>query len=195
MTEEKIKSLLQSADNLAPQPSLEHSSITAAVFRRAHRRKIVRRVAPVAAAAILLAAVGIQRLTADRVKQAPQQDKIASLEMQIQQLQERTDATLKLIREVLDYEQKQRRLNKLKAELARTPDPLEQIEREVNKTAFILVYQADRMYREFNQVDSAVQSYNRVIELFPETPSAITAKQRLSQIRQDMIKENKNSNI
>jgi outer membrane protein assembly factor BamD (BamD/ComL family) len=38
------------------------------------------------------------------------------------------------------------------------------------------------MYRELNQTDSAIENYNRVIELFPENKWAKVARQRLSEI-------------
>jgi tetratricopeptide (TPR) repeat protein len=109
------------------------------------------------------------------------------LENQIKQLQARTDAALNLIREVLDEERRQSRLNELQAQLASIPDPLEEVRKQVDKTAFILVYEADRLYNELNQTDSAVENYNRVIELFPENRWAKVARQRLSEIENRKI--------
>jgi outer membrane protein assembly factor BamD (BamD/ComL family) len=85
---------------------------------------------------------------------------------------------------VLEKEQKQRSLDELEAQLASIPDPLEEIQKQVDKTAFILVYQADRLYRELNRTDSAVETYNRVIELFPKNRWAQVARQRLSEIEE-----------
>ena len=71
------------------------------------------------------------------------------------------------------------------AELRRTSgglDPLEDVRRQVEKAAFTTLYQADRMYRELNLRDSALASYRQVILLFPDTPSAKVARQRLSEI-------------
>ncbi len=109
------------------------------------------------------------------------------LETQIKQLQARTDAALSLIQEVLEDEQRQHRLDELKAQLASIPDPLEEIRNQVDKTAFFLVYQADRLYKELNQTESAVENYNRVIELFPENRWAKVARQRLSEIENRKI--------
>jgi outer membrane protein assembly factor BamD (BamD/ComL family) len=88
---------------------------------------------------------------------------------------------------VLDEERRQSRLNELEAQLASIPDPLEEVQKQVDKTAFILVYQADRLYRELNQTDSAVENYNRVIKLFPENQWAKVARQRLSEIENRKI--------
>jgi len=183
MTEEKIKNLLQKADKAAPAQTPVCSSLTAAVRRRAGRRRFVNIAAPVATAAALLIIFGAWRLAARTTQTKQHQNKIASLQAEIKELHARTDAALKLIQEVLENQRQQRRLDELQTQLAAIPDPLEEIRKQVDKTAFILVYQADRMYRELNQKDSAIRAYNRVMELFPQTQSAKVAEQRLSQIQ------------
>jgi outer membrane protein assembly factor BamD (BamD/ComL family) len=46
-----------------------------------------------------------------------------------------------------------------------------------------MVYQADRMYHELNLRESAVASYQRTIELFPQTHWAQVAKDRLAELK------------
>ncbi len=145
-------------------------------------------VGPVATAAVLMIALGIWSITQRIPQMTPEQKQIASLEMQVRQLQARTDAAISLIQEVLEQERRQKRLDELEAELAGIPDPLDEMQEQVDKTAFILVYQADRLYRELNQTDSAVEAYNRVIRLFPKNQWAQVARERLEEI------ENKKSN-
>ncbi|MHC4456291.1 MAG: tetratricopeptide repeat protein [Planctomycetota bacterium] len=186
MTEDKIKNLLQKADQTAGHPAPIPDNLTAAVRRRARQRHFANLTIPTATAAIILIAFGIWLLTTKtEIGQSP--EKIASLEAQIQLLQARTDAALNLIQEVIENERKQRRLDELQARLANIPDPLEEIQNQVEKTAFILVYQADRMHRELNQKDSAIQAYNQVIRLFPQTRSAEVARQKLSEIQNNSI--------
>jgi hypothetical protein len=178
MTEDKIKNLLQKADQTAGGPvpvSIDFS----AVRRRAGRRQTINLAARVAAAAVVVIALGIWSFTAKKTRD---RQRIVALEMQVEQLRAQTDATLKLIREVLDEERKQRRLNELQAQLASYSNPLEEIQKEVDKTAFILVYQANRMYSELDQKDAAIQAYNRVIEFFPQSRWAEVARQRLLEI-------------
>ena len=74
------------------------------------------------------------------------------------------------------------RIEELEAQLASIPDPLEELNKQVDKTAYILIYQADRLYKELNQTDSAVENYNRVVELFPENRWANVARERLKEI-------------
>ena len=182
MTEEKIKNLLQKVDQMAACPIPVPINIAASVRRRANQKRLQNIIAPLSVAAMLVIAAGIWGLTTRTTKTIEDKNKIVSLELQVQQLQDRIDATLKLTQKVLEYEQQQSRLNELEAKLASIPDSLEETRAEVDKTAFILLYQADRMYRERNQRASAVQTYKRIIELFPQSPSAETARQRLAEI-------------
>jgi tetratricopeptide (TPR) repeat protein len=182
MTEDKLKNLLQEADRIAGPPKPVGVSLST-IRRRVKYRWIFFKV-PVAAAAVLLIAAGILSYIIKTPQTSDRQEKIASLENQIRQLQASTDAAINLIHEVLEKERQQNRLNELQAQLAAMPDPLEEIQQQVDKTAFILVYQADRMYRELNQTESAVETYKRVIQLFPENQWAQVARQRLAQIKE-----------
>ncbi len=183
MTEDKIKNLLQEADRMAGLPGAVSANLSAIVRRRAHRRHLrISLTAPLAAAAVILIAAGIWNLAIRTTEKTKDQEKIVLLEKQFEQLQAKTDAAINLIQEVLVAEQKKDSLDELEAQLASIPDPLEEIQIQVDKTAFILVYQADRLYRELNRTDSAVETYNRVIELFPKNRWAQVARERLSEI-------------
>jgi tetratricopeptide (TPR) repeat protein len=179
MTEEEIKKLLKRADETAGEFQPVRVNLSA-IHRRASRRRLVNIVWPVCAAAVLMIAFSIWSLTL-RTAQT-ERDRIASLENQVKQLNARAEVAMNLIQEMLEQEKRRQRLDELEARLASIPDPLEEIQRQVDKTAFILVYQADRMYRELNQTDSAIENYNRVIELFPDNRWAKVARQRLSEI-------------
>lgn len=190
MREDEIKKLLQRADKTAggPSPVRVNSS---AIHHRANRKKIITMAVPLAAAAVLMVVLGILVLRFGNTGPTEEQKKIASLENQVKQLQARTNAALDFIQQVLDEERRQNRLDELEAQLASIPDPLEEVQKQVDKTAFILVYQADRLYRELNQTDSAVENYKRVIELFPENRWAKVARQRLSEIKNENTSKTK----
>lgn len=189
MTEDKIKNLLQQADMATGGAAHAHVNLSS-IRKRAGRKNMIMMIAPLASAAVLIVAlstVAIIFRTTEPTGPTGEQQKIALLETQIKQLQARTDAALSLIQEVLEDEKRQHRLDELKARLASIPDPLEEVRQQVDKTAFILVYQADRLYNELNQTDSAVENYKRVIELFPENRWAKVARQRLSEIENRKI--------
>lgn len=180
MTDDRIKQLFQIADRTAGRP-LMFPIKASAIRRQARVRRAVRGTCR-AAAALLILALAIWGLSDRSPEQTAKQAQIAALQAQVKLLQARIDATLKLVQEALKSERKENRLDELQAELADIPDPLEEIRRQVDKTAFTLVYHADRLYRQLNQRASAIEAYNRVIELFPETQSAEVARQRLSEI-------------
>lgn len=181
MTDERIRSLLEDADRAAGPP--RYGPVRAGDLRRRwHRQRLVAVAAPGAVAAAVLFGVALLHLRPER-QTTGQQDRIASLEDRVQQLQAQTDATLKLVQEVLAKERQEQRLEALQAELASIPDPAERLEKQADKTAFTLVYQADRMYRELNQTESAVEAYEQVIRLFPQNRWADVARERLSEIR------------
>ena len=181
MTEDKIRDLLQEADRMAGRPAQTRVDVSA-IRRRASRRRLASLAGPVAAAAMLVVGLGIWSLGIKTPGPTAEQRRIASLESQVKQLRASTDAALALIHEVLEGERRQSRLDELEAELASIPDPLEEIGRQVDKTAFYLVYQADRLYRDLNETKSAVETYKRVIKLFPKNQWATVARERLTEI-------------
>ncbi|MEN6337996.1 MAG: hypothetical protein ABFE01_27390, partial [Phycisphaerales bacterium] len=135
MNQEKIETLLQKADDLAGRPAFGH--VTAVEIRlRVHRRQVIRTAAPLAAAAAVAVTIGIVAISTRTQGPAPR--RIASLDEQVNQLQERTDATLLLVQQVLEQDRRQRRVAAAEAELASVPDPVQQVERQVDKTVFSL---------------------------------------------------------
>ena len=111
------------------------------------------------------------------------------LQEQVRQLSASADQTLALVEKVLEKQEQQQRLNELRAKLASIKDPLEEVQEQVDRTAFILIYQADRMYNELDLKDSAVERYERLIELFPENRWASVARERLENIHSKKIKK------
>jgi len=190
MSEERIRELLRNADRAAGPPLFGPTSATN-LRQRIRRRRLMWLGIP-AAAAILLLSVGVWTFCSHpRVPTPPQPERIASLEQQVKQLQAQTDSALKLVQEVLAQERQQRRLDTLEAELASIPDPTEEIERQVGRTAFVLVYEADKLYRELNQTESAVEAYEQVIRLFPKNQWANVARERLAEIKKPRINKSK----
>jgi hypothetical protein len=190
MKEDKIQNMLQRADNAAMSASAP-PGLAAAIRRRARRRHIGRRAAAVAAAACIVcgAALWVASEIVSRHKQASEQRQIAALEAQVKELQARTDAALEYVTQVLREEQRKSRLDQLEAQLAAIGDPIAEIDEQMEETAFIMVYQADKMYNEQNLKGSAIRTYKQVIELFGQTKSAQTAHQRLEQVKSSLLKK------
>ena len=186
MTQDQIENLLKQADRTAGAPAPVSVNLSA-IRRRAGRRRTIAAAASVAAAAVLILTIGILSRTTDTLDPPQPQQRIAKLEDQIKHLQATTDAALKLIGEVLEDDRKQRRLDVLHAQLASIPDPLEEIRKDIDKTAFNLVYQADRLYYELNLTGSAIEAYKQVITLFPKNQWADVARERLADIEGSRI--------
>lgn len=182
MNDEQIKSLLEDADRAAGPP--RYKVVRACEIRaRLRRRRSVAIAAP-AAAAVVVCGLALWNLRQPSEEPAAvPQERIASLEEQVRQLQEQTETTMRLVHEVLAKERQERRLAALQAELASIPDPAQELQRQTEKAAFALVYQADRMIGEMNQTQSAVETYEQVIRLFPENRWAEVARERLARIR------------
>jgi septal ring factor EnvC (AmiA/AmiB activator) len=183
MNNDRLEQLLQAADKSAGRPVYHTDNLADFVHRRARRRRIKMVVAPIAAAFLILAGFWILPKTVGQKPLTPEQ--IASLNTQIRDLNKRVDATLNLVREVLAQQKAQQRLDELNAQLAAIPDPLDELNKKVEKTAFILVYYADKRYEESGNPQDVIQTYNRVIELFPDTRSAKLAKQKLVEIQKN----------
>jgi TolA-binding protein len=184
VNEEQIKQLFTKADEAAGELTFRRVT-TAEIRRQVRRRRLVRVAVPASVAAVVAIAAALSAIFMHAGE--PQPQRIVSLEEQVRQLQARTDATLKLVQEVLERDRQDRRLAALETELASIPDPVQEIDRQVDKTAFILVYQADKLYKELNQTESAVAAYKEVIHLFPTNRWATVARERLSQIEQPRI--------
>lgn len=193
MSEERIKILLERADEAAGRPAFGYVS-HAGIRRRVLRRRLLRVTIPAAAAAVALVGLALWAICMQTKGPPLEPQRLASLEGQVRQLQAQTDATLRLVREVLERDRRERHLASLEAELTRIPDPMQEVERQVDKTAFLLVYQADRLYKELNQTESATRAYKEVIQLFPDNQWADIARERLSEIEQRQINKSDQPN-
>ena len=186
MSEERIRILLQGADETAPRPTFGLVD-PARIRRRLHRRWVARSGVLTSAAAVVAIAAVLWAVRMRPQQAQPEPQKIASLEAQVRQLQAQTDATLRLLQEVIQKDRQERHLASLEAELARIPDPAVEIERQIDQAAFLLIYQADKAYQQHGQTASAVAAYRQVIELFPKSRGADVARERLAEIEKRQI--------
>jgi len=188
MQDENIKKLLADADeNFSPKTPASHK-ILRTVQSRAYKRRVIKTGTSIAAGICIVTALAIGYLINNESADGSNQPEIANIQARLKELQAKTDATLELIRQINEDQARRLRLLRLQAELAAIKDPLTEIRRHVEKTAYTLLYYAQKKYKHPGQRQSAITDYQRVIELYPETDAAQTARKRLSQI------ENKNLN-
>lgn len=175
--DKRLTQLLCDADRTADPPRVADAAILAGlVRRRVHSRK-TRRMAVGLCAAAVVAVVGTMVATIEI-----QQRRIDRMQRQIADLTEKTDATVAFVQRILDEHEGQQRLARSNQRLAAIPDPISEIQARVDQTAFTMLYQADMLYKQLHLKDSAVDAYQRVIELFPDNRWAETAKQRLKEM-------------
>ena len=176
MTDDELQKLIREADSMADGPVPACVNFSLLRHRVRYRRRIAFAISS-AAAAIILIAIGTGNYLA-RIPKGPDDKQIVALQTQIEAVQIQTDAAMELIQEVLDEERRLSRLRALETQRASISDPLEEMEKQFDRTAYILVYQADRLYRELRQTDSAVEAYKRVIQLCPRNRWAMTRTSR-----------------
>ena len=187
---DKIEELLQTADKAGGNPRYKSDNLAGVVRHRAHRRQIKIAAGQITIAVLIFMSLCLGIITKNNAPKQLSAEQTASLNEQIQDLNKRIDSTLNLVQEVIASQKAQERLDKLNAELASIPDPVEEMKEKIEKTAFILVYYADKRYEEYGNVEDVSQTYNRVIELFPETRSAELARQRLLKIQNNSVNKN-----
>jgi tetratricopeptide (TPR) repeat protein len=187
MTEDKLQNLLRDTDDSFAAIQPDTQELLRSVRSRAVRRNYLKTSLSFAAAACLVIALCFTLLTVEKGKKTLSPQQLASLQQDIKRLNAAADATLKLVTEVIERQNKIENLQRLNAQLASYGDPLQEIKDKIDETAFVLVYNADRLYNELDQKEKAVESYKRVIEFFPDTTSAGLARQRLSEIQKTQI--------
>jgi hypothetical protein len=193
MTDERLGQLLFAADAAA---AAGHEDVGAArdlperVRARLRRRRARRRAIAVAGTALLvIAAVIVPRFRAARLPDAnvavvtPRMEtrpgEVARLRDEIAALQARAEAGKVVVALMLRAEERARR----QARTAVASDPVERIRDQQELAALALVRRGDRLYRELDRKASAANAYESVVVLFPRTPAAATARQRLVEIK------------
>ena len=174
-----------------PEPSPESLRRLEEHFRGLHPPRSARLWWPAAAAAVLALAVGTRIWLTRAGPQQPSKPKEAvakdpdaqagRLRAEIAQLDAEAESHIAAVRVMLAMErteqyEKELRRYRMKVTAA------ERIAREVEQTAFAIVYNADRMRKQDNELASAVAAYRDVIRLFPYTPSADVARKRLKNL-------------
>jgi len=177
--QERIKSLLQQADRMAGPPEPVSVGLQSITRRHVHRRRKIVACLSIAAAIIFIAGAWQWTVKVGRINE---QKRVAAMETDLQLLRAQTNATLKVVNELLDRQRRQQRIAELRAKLAAIDDPLEKVNEEIETTAFIIVYYADKKWQRPSQRAAAIEDYKSVLRLFPETRSAEKAKQRLGEI-------------
>jgi len=196
MTTDPLEDILRLADAAAGSPSPLPADLPRRVRHLAERRRQVR-IGGTAAAVCVATFLLLYSIPAPRpdgrggvVRVTPQPEvqpgeALADGERvraEIARLRAEGDLRMEIIRRTLAIQQRELRLAQLEREAAQ-PDPLRLAQAQVEEAASILVHHADRLHRTFDLQASAIDSYRRAIDLFPQTRSAQTARARLVELQ------------
>jgi hypothetical protein len=185
MNDARLKQVLQRADQLAG-PVKPAAVDVHAIRRRAGMRRTVWRIGCGAVAAVVALCIWLGQ-TSERQPESPavpvaDAQRIAQLEAEVRQLRASTEMALRVMQEVAEQQQRDRRIAELMKELAGIPDPMDQVRQQVSQAAERMVQEADRIWFQRRQRQTAIARYQRVIDLFPNNEWATVARQRLSKI-------------
>ena len=178
MEDNEFKNLIRSADKLAPR-QVVRGDLASSVRQRAKRRTNVLRVA-VAACVMIAAGIGAISYTAFKPE-------AVSMEVKVAQLQEEVELLGQQIEQLKSLQEVQAQMRELYTSVL---EPIEKFNREVDDAAFAFLYQGDRLQNEMDLTDAAVDMYEQVIKISPDSKWARTAHQKILQIKkQKPIKE------
>jgi hypothetical protein len=195
MIDDPLQGLLRQADRAVGLPPALPDGFAARIRDQAARRRHARRITRSSLAAILVLVISAALFTrlihlgptphhnspiTARSDQGERE--IAQLRAEIADLRRQADSSTDLIQRLQDGQRTQQSLAALERFQGR-PDPIELVDQELDRAAFVTFYQADRMLNELNLPDAAAQSYHQVIDRFGGTKWAALARKRLDQIR------------
>jgi len=202
MSDDALRDILKRADATAEAPPKMPADLAARVRRRAARRSRTRVMGGCVAAAVVVLATGVTAYfwsasdtnipnrdpAANAVVNADSEQyadsDMAAIRAELDALRREADARLAVARRTREILGRMEKADAASETEEEVPDAVANARREVDRAAYTLVVQADRMCREMKLCDSAMVKYERVIRLFPETRWATVAKDRLNEIRQ-----------
>lgn len=192
MSDDPLRQILQQADAAAGDPPEIAGDLAHRVRTLAARRRRVSFGLSAAAAVVLAAGMTFllsrtptssERGAGPGIVQSGQvQPGLVEIRTEIERLGREAEIRLAVARRMQELLEQMER-SKTRKRQHDYPDPVARARREVDRAAFVLVSQADRMCRDLDLCDSAAVKYQRVVDLFPETPWATVARQRLDEIK------------
>jgi len=164
-----IRQILKQTDLAMPAPP-PGSNLAERVRRRARNQRLIRAVA----AGVMVATVGIVSVTAMRDHPRP----VVQAKLPAKDDLRWIEADAKYHQMVADLLEKHER-EAVRPANSDAEEYLWQLSQQGNRAALILVRSADRIYQESHDRSAAEANYRQVIHLFPDSPAAAVAQQRL----------------
>jgi hypothetical protein len=181
-----IRRLIKRADEVASPPALR-PDLPDLIPGLARRRR-ANRIAALTAAAIVAMAASLWFAwafrpgpQAVRVVHTPIQQSADLLRAEAARLAREAQIHQSIADRLLLAERHWLRMSQLRQTLA-APDPLEETQRQRDAAALFILRQAERLWADESRRPEAQRRYRNAIELFPESPWAAVAAQRLANI-------------
>ena len=186
MDDLQLNNLLHRADEAAALPTVMPELATRVRVAALHRRNTRRAMAGVAlVAAIVVAVAWVERPMHHHQQQFVQTDPqvdVQQIRVELAQFQEQANQHM-LVAEQLLQDEKQAHQRKRIERLASVPDAQVVVESQRDQAAQILIDRADWLLHRNRDVKEATTAYQRIIELFPTTSAAQTARERLDNLK------------
>ena len=210
-TDKKLQKILLETDQIIGSSPVS-AGLAGRVREKAARGRTVRIAVSAAVAAVLVVAIGIilldsvpvspvdslvddnqsqmagvaratqtEEVVEVAVEVDPQQQ-IAQLQAEVALLRDEIDARMAIVEGMIARQEQRDTLAKLKRRLVVAGDPMEKIQQQRERAAYITVYNADYKYDQLDLKESAIKDYRRAIELFPKTIWAEQARKKLAEI-------------
>jgi len=179
MKPDALQDLLSRADAAAPAPVITHG-LTTRILQRAHRRTIQRN-ATMLLAALFVCGVAFEisrRLHTDQPQARLNAARVVEIRTELAALDAEAQRELRLVAELQKHQSSQPRLDS-SFDDPMQPDALARVDEARNRTALILLRQADRAAADPATRSQANDLYLRTVQLFPATPAGRVAAQRL----------------
>lgn len=168
--------ILQRADKSAVLINLPDPSQLVLMVHVPKPKNLHWKIISLSAAAMILVAFALQ------YNSIVSQQQLAEINLSIQQLNKQADNTLLLVQQVIKSEKYNSSMNEMKNRITAASETMDELQAGIDKSAFALLYEADRLYNQLNMEDSAVETYKLLIKLFPDNKWSTVAKERLESI-------------
>jgi hypothetical protein len=183
METDRLELLLSRADAATPPPPARDGMADQVRNRVASSRRrtqviIACLMASACGAVVLRLSPPRQQLT-NALPGRPSEIRDADWRAEFAQLDRTAEFHEKVARNLERIENRDRHLRELQRQLATAPDPLASIEQARDRAALIMLRDGDRSLAKPNQQARAFENYRRAVQLFPDTPAAREAVQRL----------------
>jgi hypothetical protein len=170
-----MREMLRRADRASQTPALR-SDVAEGVRRKVRKQRLTRGIATGAMGVMI--AVGILEMTAWQ-ERPPAVTMVRPPPVQKPLLDETDVKVVIMTADLVENYEKRPPTSGSGADAAVAQEYLWQVAEAPNQTALILVRSADRIYRQSHDRPAAEASYRQAIRLFPDSPAAAVARERL----------------